>query len=155
MDKTIYGATTATPTPLGVADQTYNPESINAQSGKAVAEALADVDLSAKQDKFADVVINKNTVTVDANKELRIEGIETSLSLGFDVAKLEADYEVYIHAKNGNVNVDGNRIRNLADPIFDADAVNKQYMDAAIGDIESTLDSIIAIQENLMGGDGE
>ena len=36
---TIYGGTTTTPIPF--ADQTYNPESENAQSGKAVAEALA------------------------------------------------------------------------------------------------------------------
>ena len=124
----IFGNTTTTP---------LNP---NAFSGGG----STDVDLSSKQDKFADVVIDKNTVTVDANKELRIKGIEASLSLGFDVAKLEADYEVYIHAKNGNVNVDGNRIRNLADPIYDTDAVNKQYMDAAI---EERLSKFVNVAE--------
>ena len=30
----------------GITDQTYNPESANAQSGKAVAEAIANIDVS-------------------------------------------------------------------------------------------------------------
>lgn len=40
MNNTIYGGTTATPTPLATADQTYDRTSTNAQSGIAVAEAL-------------------------------------------------------------------------------------------------------------------
>ena len=40
MKNTIFGGTTATPIPFSVTDQTYNPESENAQSGKAVDEAL-------------------------------------------------------------------------------------------------------------------
>lgn len=43
MNNTIFGGTTATPTPLAITDQTYNPESENAQSGKAVAQAIANV----------------------------------------------------------------------------------------------------------------
>lgn len=40
MNNTIYGGVTTTPVPLMFADQTYNPESENAQSGKAVEEAI-------------------------------------------------------------------------------------------------------------------
>lgn len=40
MSDTIFGGTTATPIPISTIDQAYNPESENAQSGKAVAEAL-------------------------------------------------------------------------------------------------------------------
>ena len=53
MDNEIIGGVTGTPIAPGamrerIVDQTYNPESENAQSGKAVAEALktANVDLS-------------------------------------------------------------------------------------------------------------
>ena len=34
------------------------------------------------------------------------------------------------------------------------DAVNKEYVDDLIGDVETALDSIIAIQEALIGGEG-
>lgn len=42
MNNTIYGGTTATPTPITLVYQTYDPESENAQSGIAVAEALTE-----------------------------------------------------------------------------------------------------------------
>lgn len=44
MNNTIYGGTTATPTPITLVDQTYNPKSENAQSGIAVAEAIVGVE---------------------------------------------------------------------------------------------------------------
>lgn len=47
---------------------------------------------------------------------------------------------------------EGTNIRNIADPVEDSDAVNKSYVDTKIGDIESVLDSIIAIQNSLLGG---
>ena len=40
MNNTIYGGTTATPTPVTFVDQTYDATSPNAQSGKAVEQAL-------------------------------------------------------------------------------------------------------------------
>lgn len=46
MSNKIIGNPTATPVKLPDVDQTYNSESQNAQSGKAVAEALSKVDLS-------------------------------------------------------------------------------------------------------------
>lgn len=44
MMNTIFGGTTATPIPISKADQTYNPESENAQSGKAVAQAIGNIE---------------------------------------------------------------------------------------------------------------
>ena len=43
-------------------------------------------------------------------------------------------------------------IKGLADPTDTDDAVNKGYVDGLVGDIETALDSIIAIQEQLIGG---
>lgn len=43
MSNPIYGGTTTTPIPFTKTDQTFNPESANAQSGKAVAEALSSI----------------------------------------------------------------------------------------------------------------
>lgn len=42
-------------------------------------------------------------------------------------------------------------IYDLNDPINEQDAVNKRYVDGKIGDIETALDSIIEIQNGLMG----
>ena len=74
-----------------IVDQEYNPQSANAQSGKAVAEA-----------------IGKNNIEID------------------------------------------NAINN-----GDAYAINtaKGYTDEKVGNIETALDSIIAIQNSLIGGD--
>lgn len=44
MSDTIYGGTTTTPAPFAITDQTYNPESENAQSGKAVAQAIGNIE---------------------------------------------------------------------------------------------------------------
>ena len=43
MSNPIYGGTTTTPIPFTKIDQTFNPESENAQSGVAVAEALSGI----------------------------------------------------------------------------------------------------------------
>jgi len=44
------------------------------------------------------------------------------------------------------------KITSLGTPTDDADAVNKNYVDTAIGSIDSALDSIIAIQNSILGG---
>lgn len=52
-----------------VTDQTYNPESENAQSGKAVAEALANVGGGGTWEKIADITITKELNGIDATTE--------------------------------------------------------------------------------------
>ena len=41
----------------------------------------------------------------------------------------------------------------VGEPIGDDDATTKKYVDGLVGDIETALDGIIAIQESLIGGD--
>lgn len=55
MSNPIYGGTTTTPIPFTKTDQTYNPDSENAQSGKAIAAELSSIVFllnEAKQDKL-------------------------------------------------------------------------------------------------------
>jgi len=66
MNNTIYGGTTTTPTPLAIADQTYDPTSTNAQSGKAVSEAIDDVKLPiSKGSGKGSTVINEGVASGD------------------------------------------------------------------------------------------
>ena len=39
----------------------------------------------------------------------------------------------------------------MVDPVDDGDVISKKYIDNIVGDIETALDSIIAIQEGLIG----
>lgn len=55
----------------------------------------------------------------------------------------------------GNVDMHNKTFKNLPTPLEDGDAVPKSYIDAQVGDIETVLDSIIAIQNSLIGGDSE
>lgn len=55
----------------------------------------------------------------------------------------------------GEVNMHGNTFKNLPNPTDDGDAVSKSYVDAQVGDIETSLDNIILIQSTLIGGDSE
>ena len=89
--KKVMNAVVEEVTILGLVDQEYNPQSANAQSGKAVAEA-----------------IGKNNIEIDNA------------------------------INNGN-----------------AYAINtaKGYTDEKVGNIETALDNIIAIQNSLIGGD--
>jgi hypothetical protein len=53
----------------------------------------------------------------------------------------------------GNVDMHQNTLKNLPDPVDDGDAVSKAYLEESLQDIETALDSIIAIQNELIGGD--
>ena len=44
------------------------------------------------------------------------------------------------------------RITDVVTPENNTDAVNKEYVDNKVGNIEEALDGIIAIQEELIGG---
>ena len=46
----------------------------------------------------------------------------------------------------------GCQVHNVGEPLDDMDAANKGYVDGLVGDISSALDSILAIQESLIGG---
>lgn len=95
-----------------ITDQTYNPKSENAQSGKAVAEALT------------------NHYTKDEVDNL--DAIQSISILKGDV-HINSDYDV---------NVGGSLIRNVGAPIDTRDAATKGYVDGLMGDIESLLGGI-------------
>lgn len=84
MNNTIYGGTTATPTPITFVDQTYDPESENAQSGIAVAEAVAEKPWELIEDITLTEAVTQISIPWDKLqvKELYIEGtiipVETS-----------------------------------------------------------------------------
>lgn len=99
-------------------DLEYDPTSPNAQSGKAVAEAVA-----SKQDKFADISVdNEGSVTLTPSKNIQIAATDDNgiVSLVGRYANLYADY-VNIH---GSVSILGDldfgygngKITNLVTP---------------------------------------
>lgn len=55
-------------------------------------------------------------------------------------------------SENHEIDCSDGRLVNVDSPSDDYDAANKLYVDTAIGDIETALDGIIAIQESLIGG---
>ena len=143
-------------------NQTYNPVSSNAQSGKAVAEALKNIDISGidvsnKMDKFGRVVNEasatkvivsedgKNFILYSDGSLIEIECAGFAVNCGMLRFKA-SDYEV-ISTEDGSL-----KLTRLVAPTNDTDAVNKNYVDTAIGSIDSALDSIIAIQNSILGG---
>lgn len=126
-------------------DQTYNAESTNPQSGTAVAEAVED-----KQDKFATVTQSDpnnpdyNKIVLETlqniefmlktNNDLIVRGNRTQVQSTFNKIVLD-DTEtgnpisVYSYDENTATLSAPARIRNIADPINNSDAVNKQYTD--------------------------
>lgn len=130
----------------GVVDQTYDPNSTNAQSGKAVAEALKNIDVSDKMDKFGTVKKSGNngqTIQLDTLTYLNDSNGQTVAMIGMSTDELNL---------NKNLGMMNKKITNLGNPTTDTDAVNKNYVDTAIGSIDSALDSIIAIQNSILGG---
>lgn len=55
----------------------------------------------------------------------------------------------------GDVDMHDNTFKNLPTPTAEGDAVPKSYVDTQVGNIETALDSIIAIQNSFIGGDSE
>ena len=120
--------------------------------------------VSDKQDKFAEVTERDGTVTVKSTvsndrppqavfKNGLLELLAMYLQFGDGMG--EVSLKGYAAPDDSlNVNVNGNRIRNLANPIFEGDAVNKAYLDGVVGQVEAALDNIIAIQNTLVGGEG-
>ena len=235
---TIYGnVISASGGGSGVVDQTYNPESKNAQSGKAVAEAVKDKanleeviyfgflateifaddfqeyigyavvenvsrvdsvicfeyrktdiadaplntlylapdfdasvfnlkygesvyvdgdgqtvriikfkDVADKQDKFAVVTEDENEKTFDFEKQsmVNFQNSKGALRLRGSKIFIQSDY---------GFNVEGSKIENVATPTQINDATNKKYVDSLVGDIETALDEIKALQDSILGGE--
>ena len=109
-------------------DQTYNPESENAQSGKAVAEAVGDcVKKVTSEGQTQRVYTVTSVFGSDAVETLEVE--EHALF------ENETHYGV-IPRRQSN----GNLMTNT--PTKDLDCANKKYVDDLVGDIETLLGGI-------------
>jgi hypothetical protein len=141
-----------------VADQTFNPSSTNAQSGIAVAEGI-----KGEVDKFGIMTIN-DLKDGTFNKRLdfsdpNITPIVRNLTIASVYEKIEFETPALIQGLNTTIyfqvieSTSGvYSDRPTTDMSSDNMLTNKGYVDGKIGDIESALDSIIAIQEQLIGG---
>lgn len=121
-------------------DQFYSPESENAQSGFAVAEAVA-----TKMDKFGEVIKSDWGVSLDngsKNLEIKTNPTATMVVTGGKLI-LRDDGGGTIFEGTGSLDFQSRTLKNIDDPIEDTDAANKGYVDTAIGDIETALDNII------------
>ena len=156
----------------GVVDQTYKPTSINAQSGKAVAEAfdLLLPQISGVYDPNSDYAMNGQAVAEAISDKMDKFGDVEQVEINtFNGKAVFTEGDIFIGARGGGCF--------LSSPVSSAGiyqypydgslaplevitpegnapyaAANKLYVDTAIGSIETALDSIIAIQNQLIGG---
>ena len=107
-------------------DQNYNPESENPQSGKAVAEALANIPSGS----------GGGSITVDDY---------------LDAESTNPVQNKVVKAKIDDIE------HNIATTHSTAAAAHQRIikLETQVGDIDAALDTIIALQEEIIGGDGE
>ncbi len=109
-----------------VTDQTYNAESENAQSGKAVAEALKNHYTKGEIDNL-DCVIH---VTKDSENEVSLNS-----PAGDSYIRVNDDGDIVIHSEH-QVDFEGSRLVSVCKPYDDTDAANKRYVDDAVKSID-------------------
>jgi hypothetical protein len=182
----------------GIVDQTYNPKSPNAQSGKAVAEAIANIEIPDVNDITVDQSYNEESENPQSGiavaealegkmdrfgvagmlprpegddrfgyEFIRVAPIADRCDIDNPIGELRLkggpDLEgVIILGGNYSSNVmlgtdeSPQTVGGIATPTLDNQATNKKYVDDTIadtvGDIETALDGIIAIQNSLIGG---
>lgn len=128
----IYGSTTTTPLKptggSGAVDQNYSPDSANAQSGKAVAQAV-----SGKMDKFGTVDDFDKSVTM-SGKTIYNSSKKSSLTLDDLGAALSTEGVLVLDA-GSQIEVGNKPIKNLATPdgTDPKQAVNVEYAKKARG----------------------
>lgn len=126
-------------------DQTYNAESENAQSGKAVAQAIQANTTSFYNPTAGDMdslkAVNSWAVknAIEANIEQNFGG-SSSIKAQSGSAVVEAIYE------------NASRTYSPTDGFPQSGIAVAQAIEQAIGNVETVLDSIIAMQESLIGG---
>ena len=128
-----------------ITDQTYNPESGNAQSGKAVAEAT-----DYKMDKFGDI-------DQDGNVKITTQNFKIYQNEGY-VQVEKGDLNIQSEKKlsfKSTANFEKGACVPVSENLDPTAVVNRYYVDLLVGDIETALDGIIAIQNELIGGEEE
>ena len=114
-----------------VIDQTYDPTSENAQSGKAVAEAV-----ETKMDSFGTVSPDKGTITLNGECSGTRIVSEGGASINFD----NASGQLTISSGNSAIWLSGSYrgtetpaiVSNVAVPEDDTDVANKKYVDESL-----------------------
>lgn len=126
-----------------VTDQTYNPESENAQSGKAVAQA---VDGSVPKKKMSALGAPFSSVLAVDNRLIQTENDTTDVPNADSYHYIDvvpygvwADIPDYRHTIPIR-DINGNLF--TGEPKNDVDCVNKKYVDDLVGDIETLLGGI-------------
>lgn len=168
----IYGNTTATPIPIPVVDQNYSGESANAQSGKAVAKAIKSKADKQNEWRGFEGGDSSSATTGGAigygaqTREGGAVGWGAVAAAGFSGgrgAKVgRDDHWNYIDAiqlgKGTNYNPKTLQVYDYTlmneDGSIPEERLTKAkaYTDEKIGDIETALDTIIAMQNELTGG---
>ena len=150
-------------------EETDDAAALNVSASEKAAKDAADRAEEAaafnaeKQDKFAELVhadelsnflnflIEHNVYFAVKGSSFQIcaEGEETAIvftSSGENPVVLNNALVFPADAEGNSV------ISCVADPTGDTDAANKRYVDGLVGDIETALDGVIAIQNALIGG---
>ncbi len=136
-----------------VTDQTYNPESENAQSGKAVAQA---VDGSVPKKKMLALNAPFPSVLAVDNRLIQTENDTTDIPNAYSYQYIDAvPSGVWEDAPNykGTIPIrDDNGNLFTGEPKNDVDCANKAYVDTLIGDIDSALTELHNYAQALIGG---
>lgn len=136
-------------------DQAYNPGSENAQSGKAVAEALTN---HYTKDEVDDVVSNaggnvdlNNYYTKDEVDNLDAVKYVNVYSNSTNIASPDDNTNIFL-LDAGIISVDNGRIVEVGSPVNAKDAATKGYVDGLVGDIETALDELHNYAQAIIGG---
>ena len=132
-----------------VADQTYNADSENAQSGKAVAQAV--------NGRIPKITCQPHTVGFKRAIALTAGECDGTLHGTDDEDYVTVDIAPYDTAElpwlYGEIATYGNGGRlNANTPIDDFDCANKAYVDDIVGDIETALDELHNYAQAIIGG---
>lgn len=123
-------------------------------AGFITSEDVPEVEVPAK---LSELVNDVGFVTDDDVPEklsdLHADSITGSqVSIGASALTISGG-SIYINKADYGFYVSGNRIQNVATPEDSADAATKGYVDGLVGNVELALDSIIALENELIGGD--
>jgi hypothetical protein len=150
-----------------VTDQTYNPKSENAQSGKAVAEAVASITNGKAVIHIGTVLSAENEGVIvgkDFADECNVgdlyfnnETCELLLITKKNHNQLKDQYNIYFAHLYTTASATMQELLYGDEPLLLSLLENHNNsivaLEKSVGDIETALDSIIAIQEQLIGGE--
>ena len=105
---------------------------------------ISGIDVSGKMDKFGEVESNNGLTSVTFNSTTFFNSADGNM-----IVNVQSDGQVFW---TQDMTMTGHRIMSLGTPTDDADAVNKNYVDTAIGTIDAALGEIITIQNSIVGG---